>query len=67
MKKRCRKSLLESLRQKLSCNKNSIKAEEFELFVELLKADEFQSVFEKQIKLTEKQIGQMEKGKWLQL
>ena len=64
MRKRPRKSLMDILKQKLSVNRGNVQLqrEELELFVDLLSPDEFQLIFQNQIKNIEKQIGQMEKG-----
>ena len=61
MKRRAKARLLETIKQTLNGN-HSLSAADIRQFDELLTPDEFSTIFEAQIKRTEQQIGQMEKG-----
>ena len=62
MKRKAKTKLLDRISQILN-NKNNFEKYEIELFDELLSKEEFQTLFQHQIKRMEQQIGQMERGK----
>ena len=62
MKRKPKAKLLDRISQILN-NKNNFEKYEIELFDELLSKEEFQTLFQHQIKRMEQQIGQMERGK----
>jgi len=61
MKRKAKTKLLDRISQILN-NKNNFEKYEIELFDELLSKEEFQTLFQHQIKRMEQQIGQMERG-----
>ena len=61
MKRRAKARLLDTIKQTLNSN-HSLSSADIRQFDELLTPDEFSTIFEAQIKRTEQQIGQMEKG-----
>ena len=61
MKRKAKSRLLDTIKQTLMNNYN-LSSNDIRQFDELCTPDEFSTIFEAQIKRTEQQIGQMEKG-----
>lgn len=61
MKRKAKSRLLDTIKQTLTSN-HSLSSGDIRQFDELCTSDEFATIFEAQIKRTEQQIGQMEKG-----